>query len=317
MDGNASRMGNQSPTIIALGNFDGIHRGHRQVINSILNSFDGVERQGVKTVVSFSPHPQEFFTGNHRALLTPFAEKKEYLHSIGVEELCLLPFNTEMARLTPREFVESVLMEELQVCSISVGQNFRFGHRRAGTTEDLKAIAAEHNIPVYIAPLYRCGGDRISSSAIRKALSDGDIDTANRLLGRPYALIGAVVEGQQLGRTIGFPTANLDLPPNKFLPRQGVYAVNVLIHSESVSTHSPSSSQMSLPGVMNIGTRPTVEGLQQTTEVHLLDWTGDLYGKTLTVQLEKFLRPEQKFDTLEQLKTQISRDCDTARLQKA
>ena len=307
-------MVNQLPTIIALGNFDGVHRGHRQVIDSILAPFDGVTRQGDKVVVSFTPHPQEFFTGVHRPLLTPLAEKRTYLRSIGIDDLRLLPFNAHMARLTPREFVESVLVEQLNAQSISVGQNFRFGHRRAGTTEDLQAIAAEHNVPVYIAPLYRCGGDRISSSAIRQALAEGDVSTANRLLGRPYALIGAVVQGQQLGRTIGFPTANLELPDDKFLPQHGVYAVNVFIHPNTLSGAPASSVSEPLAGVMNIGTRPTVDGLKQTTEVHLLDWHGDLYGKTMTVELQSFLRPEQKFESLNALKVQIGQDCEQARL---
>ncbi|NEP54792.1 MAG: riboflavin biosynthesis protein RibF, partial [Moorea sp. SIO3C2] len=193
---------------------------------------------------------------------------------------------------------------------------FKFGHRRAGTTDDLIAIAAEHKIPVYVAPLYRCGGDRISSSAIRKALTEGDVGTANRLLGRPYMLIGSVVKGQQLGRTIGFPTANLDLPEDKFLPRRGVYAVNVLLHGPS-SASPESSIPKPLPGVMNIGTRPTVDGIKQTIEVHLLDWDGDLYGRTMTVELQSFLRPEQKFDSLDALKLQIGRDCEQARLLQA
>ena len=222
-----------------------------------------------------------------------------------------------MAQLTPREFVESVLLGELNAQSISVGQNFRFGHRRAGTTEDLTSIAAEYDIPVYIAPLYRCGGDRISSSAIRKALAEGDVSTANRLLGRPYALIGSVVQGQQLGRTIGFPTANLLLPTDKLVPQHGVYAVNVLIHPDTLSGGQAAAPIQPLPGVMNIGIRPTVDGVKQTTEVHLLDWQGDLYGKTLTVELQAFLRPEQKFESLHALKVQIGHDCEQARVLKS
>ena len=308
-------MATQSPKIIALGNFDGIHRGHRQVIDSILNLPSGVPVQGTPTVVSFDPHPREFFTGTHQLLLTPLAEKRDYLKVIGVDELILLPFDAAMARLTPREFVERILIDQLQAQWVSVGQNFRFGHRRAGTTEDLRAIATEHNIPVHIASLYRCEGDRISSSAIRRALVEGEISSANRLLGRPYTLIGTVTQGQQLGRTIGFPTANLALPPDKFLPRQGVYAVNVILSTAPAtsSTPTPPTPLSSLPGVMNIGNRPTVDGLKQTFEVHLLDWSGDLYGQQMTVQLQAFLRPEQKFDSLDDLKVQIAQDCEKAR----
>ncbi|MEM9214531.1 MAG: bifunctional riboflavin kinase/FAD synthetase [Cyanobacteria bacterium P01_F01_bin.150] len=309
-------MGNQSPTIIALGNFDGIHRGHRQVIDSILTQFKESIQSSARVVVSFEPHPQEFFTGIHRPLLTPLSEKQDYLRLLGVDELRLLPFDAAMARLTPREFVESVLIKDLNVRSISVGQNFRFGHRRAGNTEDLKAIAAEHDIPVYIAPLYRCGSERVSSSAIRNALDKGDVSAAKRLLGRPYRLIGSVVKGQQLGRTLGFPTANLHLPDDKLRPKYGVYAVNVFIHANNGFTMPQASDLKPLPGVMNIGNRPTVDGFQQTTEVHLLDWQGDLYGKTVTVELLSFLRPEQRFDSLDALKTQISHDCEQARLLK-
>lgn len=290
----------QSPTAIALGNFDGIHRGHRRVIDPILDVANGVS-----TVVSFHPHPQEWFTGEKRPLLTPLQEKADYLDSIGVKQLVLLPFNDDLAQLSPQDFVEQVLLKQLDARFISVGQNFKFGHRRSGNTEDLRAIAAQQGVFVHIAELHRCGEERISSSAIRESLTQGDLERANRLLGRPYTLSGTVVHGQHLGRTIGFPTANLHIPDNKFCPRQGVYYVQV-----HLDDGNPDQQR---PGVMNIGHRPTVDGLQQTVEVHLLDWNGDLYGATLTVQLEAFLRPEQKFDSLDALKNQIEVDCNVVR----
>lgn len=291
----------QTPTAIALGNFDGIHRGHRGVIDPMLAA-----SVGCSTVVSFHPHPQEFFTGEQRSLLTPLDEKADYLESIGVEQFVLLNFTQALAALTPEAFVEQVLLDQLQTRWISVGQNFRFGRRRLGTTADLRAIAAQHHVHVHIADLQLCGGERISSSAIREALQQGDLEKANRLLGRPYQINGLVIQGQQLGRKLGFPTANLDVPPNKFLPRYGVYFVQVqCCGSENRLTR--------WPGVMNLGKRPTVDGLQQTVEVHVLDWSGDLYGQSLTVHLEKFLRSEQKFDSLDALKAQIQADCETAR----
>jgi riboflavin kinase / FMN adenylyltransferase len=292
----------QTPTIVALGNFDGVHRGHRKVIDPILSGGD--RAHAVATVVTFSPHPQEFFTGQRRTLLTPPEEKIACLQAIGVEQLVLLSFDRELANLTPHEFVETILVQQLCAQRVSVGQDFCFGRKRSGTSADLQAIAAAFGIAVEIVPLQTCEGERISSSAIRQALEQGDLAKANRLLGRSYALQGVVVQGQQLGRTIGFPTANLKLPPEKFLPRQGVYCVWV----QGVSTHP-----LPLRGVMNIGYRPTVAGIQQTIEVHLLDWSGDLYGQTLTVSLEKFLRPEQKFDSLDALKAQIQADSTMAR----
>jgi riboflavin kinase/FMN adenylyltransferase len=286
----------RTPTVVALGNFDGVHRGHRQVIEPVLSR--GIDSGVVHaTVVTFQPHPQEFFTGQRRLLLTPLLEKAQCLEEMGVQQLVLLPFDRPLADLTPHEFVESVLVHQLQAQRISVGQDFCFGKRRSGTAADLKTIAATFGIAVQIVPLCTQNGQRISSSAIRQALEQGDLPQANQLLGRPYALIGEVVQGQQLGRTIGFPTANLKLSPEKFLPRRGVYCVWV----QGVEPHP-------LAGVMNIGYRPTVSGVQQTIEVHLLDWSGDLYGKTLTVSLEAFLRPEQKFDSLDALKDQIHAD---------
>lgn len=290
----------KTPTAVALGNFDGLHRGHQRVIQPILDFAWEVETYA--TVVTFNPHPVEFFSGQRRALLTPHDEKAQQLVRLGVEQLVLLPFDRELAALSPQEFVEKILVQQLCCQRISVGEDFRFGWKRSGTASDLSAIAAQFGIPVTIVPLHNCEGERISSSSIRQALEQGDLQRAKTLLGRHYTLTGTVVKGQQLGRTIGFPTANLELPSEKFLPRQGVYAVRVFIEE-------PPSAL----GVMNIGYRPTVNGTHPSVEIHLLDWSGDLYGKTITVQPEKFLRPEQKFASLEALKAQIQADSATAR----
>ena len=387
-----------TPTAVALGNFDGLHLGHRQVVQPILNRSaqknygaisvqepdlrslggDGenfvraqeatcennpaeppaiaqggnnydfgwrltkADRNSQKscgseaadgcygTVVTFDPHPQEFFTGQPRQLLTPLTEKVELLAAMGVEQLVLLPFDRELAALSASEFVGEILVRQLQASRISVGVDFRFGRGRAGTAADLQDIAASYGINVTLVGLHTCGqGERISSSIIRESLASGDLKRANQLLGRPYSLVGSVVGGQQLGRTIGFPTANIELPPEKFLPRFGVYAVRVLVKDKGGKMKNESSSyewenskslisdrgsdSCFLSGVMNVGCRPTVDGQQPTVEVHLLDWCGDLYGQTLSASLVEFLRPEQKFASLEALKTQIQTDCDVAR----
>ena len=385
-----------TPTSVALGNFDGLHLGHQQVVQPILNkspgqnsatvseteqnflsnagrdkkldsehpatcyndsaappdradsrhnfdgligpraegnSLSGIDSDGVDrlygTVVTFDPHPQEFFTGQPKKLLTPLAEKVELLAAMGVEQLVLLPFDRELATLTAIEFVEEILVRQLKASRISVGVDFRFGRGRAGTAVDLQSIASGYGIDVALVPLHNCGTVRISSSAIREGLASGDLTRVNQLLGRPYSLVGTVVGGQRLGRTIGFPTANIELPPEKFLPRFGVYAVRVSVkhggekikdQSSSYQRENPkslipgtASNLFFVNGVMNVGCRPTVDGLQPTVEVHLLDWSGDLYGKTLSASLVEFLRPEQKFASLDALKTQIQADCDVAR----
>ena len=292
------------PTAIALGNFDGIHQGHRLVLRSIIKSHSTLQQPHIySSVVSFTPHPREFFTGEKRQLLTPTTEKAELLKDIGIEQLILLPFNADLAALTPLQFVQQILVEKLQAREVSVGLDFRFGYQRQGSASDLKTIAADFKIEVHLNSLHRYqAGDRdtvrVSSTLIREALTKGEIELANKMLGRPYGLVGEVVTGQQLGRTIGFPTANLKVVDEKFLPRFGVYAVDVLI-----------KGQATLKGVMNIGCRPTVAGEKPTIEVHLLNWSGDLYGQTLKVNLLNFIRPEQKFDSVEALKQQITKDC--------
>lgn len=343
-----------TPTCLALGKFDGVHRGHKRVIEPILPTSRGGKRgewqsggkKGISnisgeniftanprlsssrtysTVVTFNPHPQEYFTGKPRAWLTPMEEKIQELRSLGVEQLVMLPFDKVLCALSPEDFVEQILVKQLQAACISVGEDFRFGSQRRGTAQDLGIIAARYNIPVNIVSLEtqeysqtdRANDlnddlnqeERISTSLIREILATGDIERANKLLGRPYTLIGKVVTGQKLGRTIGFPTANLELPKDKFLPDKGVYAVRV-----STLNGISNEYEYDCLGVMNIGSRPTVNGANLSVEVHLLDWTGDLYDKTLKVRLEKFLRPEQKFSGLEALKKQIQQDCINAKI---
>ncbi|MBF2097763.1 MAG: bifunctional riboflavin kinase/FAD synthetase [Gloeomargaritaceae cyanobacterium C42_A2020_066] len=286
------------PTAVALGNFDGLHLGHRQVIAPISRP------AGLySTVVTFRPHPVEFFTGQPRARLTPLAEKQHWLEAWGVDQLALLPFDRELAALTPEAFVETILHQQLQARLVSVGYDFCFGQGRAGNAQLLRELASQRGIEVVITPAQTLAGQRISSSAIREALVVGDLPQANALLGRPYQLWGTVMPGEQLGRQLGFPTANLHLPPDKFLPGPGVYSV--WVRGEGL--------EAGRPGVMNLGHRPTVGGVTLRAEVHLLDWSGDLYGATLVVDLAHFLRPEQRFGSLADLRHQIEQDCALAR----
>lgn len=262
------------------------------------------------TVVTFFPHPQEYFSGVARPLLTPIQEKAWQLANLGIQQLVMLPFNQTLAELSPEAFVKQVLIDGLQAQRISVGNDFHFGKGRSGTADVLAQISAQYDVPVSRVALKQEKGDRISSSRIRQALQTGELAEATQLLGRPYILTGRVVRGQQIGRTIGFATANLQVPAEKYLPRTGVYSVRVY---GAIATASSQSAYSGLPGVMNIGHRPTVGGQSLSVEVHLLDWAGDLYGQTLTVSLASFIRPEQKFDSLPQLKTQIEKDCETAK----
>ncbi|MEO1791987.1 MAG: riboflavin biosynthesis protein RibF, partial [Cyanobacteria bacterium J06629_19] len=230
----------------------------------------------------------------------PFRQRAQ----LGVHQLVMLPFNKALAELTPQEFVERILLDGLNAQRISVGSDFHFGKGRSGNAQKLMEIAAARGVAVVQVPLKHEEGDRISSSRIRAALQAGEPTVATQLLGRPYTLTGRVVQGKQLGRTIGFPTANLQLPVKKFLPCTGVYSVRIY--------GALNAEAKPLKGVMNIGHRPTVNGQTLSIEVHILNWAGDLYGQMLTVSLERFVRPEQKFDSLDALKSQIAKDRDVA-----
>ncbi len=288
------------PVAVAIGNFDGLHRGHQQVLQPVLSS-----TIAIRTVLTFYPHPQEVLSGQPRLLLTPPQEKQELLQHLGIEQLVQLPFTEDLAIQPPHQFIATVLEQGLQVQQLSVGWDFCFGHQRSGNARTLADWGHKQGIRVDIIPEIQLQGERVSSSRIRAALDQGEVSMANLLLGRGYCLQGTVVRGDQRGRQLGFPTANLQLPAEKYLPRDGVYSVWV---------HHPQHAQP-LAGVMNVGLRPTVSGVQRTVEVHVLDWQGDLYGLCLAAELVSFLRPEQRFESLEALKAQIQQDCQTARQQ--
>jgi riboflavin kinase / FMN adenylyltransferase len=285
------------PTAIALGNFDGVHYGHQRAIELLLKH----TADDFPTVVTFDPHPQQYFSGLPRQLLTTVTEKAKVLESLGIHQLVLLPFNEALVHLNPIDFVKKILHENLDTRQIVIGADFRFGYQRAGDAQMLKELAAEYGITTHILELEFDRQQRIGSSRIRAALLAGDLPETNRLLGHSYSIAGLVVPGQQLGRTLGFPTANIDYPAIKFLPRFGVYCVRV-----------DTEQQSQLTAVMNIGKRPTVNGQSTSVEIHILNWSGDLYGQQLTIYLDNFLRPEQKFAGLPELTQQIQADCEAA-----
>ncbi|GAB4217648.1 MAG: bifunctional riboflavin kinase/FAD synthetase [Synechococcales cyanobacterium] len=288
----------KSPTVVAIGNFDGIHRGHQQVLSPVLR-----QTEGIKTVLTFDPHPRQFFSQQTYPLLTPLAEKTLILQEMGIDQVIALPFTAALAGQSASEFMDTILRERLQAQMVSVGWDFCFGAQRSGNAQVLREWGHTHGIPIHVVPEMTWHGQSLRSSRIRQVLQEGNVEQAQQWLGRRYALIGVVVPGSQRGRVIGFPTANLQVPPEKFLPSDGVYAGWVDLADEQ-----------GLPAVLNIGVRPTVETQgARTVEVHLLDWQGSLYGQELRMQLVSFLRPEQRFPSLEALQAQLGRDCAQAR----
>jgi riboflavin kinase/FMN adenylyltransferase len=285
---------------LAIGNFDGVHRGHRAVLEAARAEAAVLGQRFA--AMSFEPHPRRLFRpADPPFRLTLVREKLEQLRACGVERALLQRFTPGFAGLSPQAFVEDVLVAGLGVSAVAVGRDFCFGRGRAGTAPVLADLLARAGIAVQIvAPVTAADGTRYSSSAIRMALSAGDLTTAAEHLGRPVSVSARVQRGDQIGRTLGFPTANLPLGDRQPLAF-GVYAVEVRLGARRFN------------GVANLGIRPTVAGTAPRLEVHVFDFSQDIYAQRLEVEFVSYLRPEQRFASLDQLKQQIAIDAAAAR----
>jgi len=282
-----------------MGNFDGIHLGHRAVIDLARRP------EAPLGVITFEPHPREFFAPEAPAFRLMNAEARaNRLAKLGVEHLYQLPFDATMASFPPETFVRDVLVEGLGVRHVVVGADFCFGRGRKGTAADLQSLGAEHGFDVTVATLIQAGGTSISSTAIRAALSEGRPRDAAAMLGHWHRIDGEVLHGEKRGRDLGFPTANMSVE-GLHLPRLGVYAVlaDILTGPHQGSYH----------GAASLGVRPMFGENRPNLETHLLDFKGDLYGHHLSIALVDYLRPELKFDGLPALITQMDADCARAR----
>jgi len=282
----------EEKTIYALGFFDGVHLGHQALLAQCRRLAQQYSCQA--GVVTFTSHPDSLVLGEPPALLNTEDDRARLLYSFGVDIVKEIPFNRELMTTHWSVFLNSLVAEG--AAGFVCGDDFRFGSGGLGTAKKLAAYCEKQELPYAIVPEQQMDGERISSTRIRKALEDGDLETVSRLLGHPHVLTGIVTPGKQLGRTLGFPTANLPFPAELAAPKFGVYACKVSVDGSTYTA------------VTNIGTRPTVNGEGVTGEAHILDFQGDLYGKEITVAFCHFLRPEKKFDSLEELKAQIAAD---------
>lgn len=287
--------------VLTIGNFDGVHLGHQAVLRQVIAKAESMSFPAA--VMSFEPQPLELFAGDKApARLTRFRDKYQQLKKVGVERLLCINFNAHFANMTPRDFVRRLLVEQLGVKFLVVGDDFRFGQGRSGTFEMLQAAGREWGFEVVSTQSFCVSTQRVSSTAIRQALAKDELTSAATMLGRPYSVCGRVSHGRKLGRTIGFPTANVPLK-RRVSPVSGVYAVEVF-----------GLDGAPYAGVANVGHRPTVNGVRQQLEVHLFDFTGNLYGCQIEVVLHHKLRNEIKFESFDALKAQIERDAQTARV---
>ncbi|WP_281238262.1 bifunctional riboflavin kinase/FAD synthetase [Flavobacterium praedii] len=291
---------NIKKTILTLGTFDGVHFGHKKILEKLTQSTENDKYESL--VLTFFPHPRMVLQEDSDIkLLNTLEEKIALLDKIGIQNLVIHPFDENFSRLTAEEFVKNILVDQFHIHKIIIGHDHRFGRNRTANIKDLIAFGKEYDFEVEEISAQEINEVSVSSTKIRQALDDGNVALANKYLGYDYSLTGIVTKGKQLGRTIGFPTANLKLEENfKLIPKNGVYIVKSTINSRIVL------------GMMNIGFNPTVEGNKQTIEINFFDFDENLYGQKITVSILERIRSEQKFDSIALLSAQLQKDKKTA-----
>lgn len=288
----------ESPSAITIGTFDGVHVGHKKIIKNLIEKSEGLNTM----LLTFFPHPRMVLQQDSNIkLINTIDERVELLEATGLDTLIIYPFNREFSRLKARDFVRDFLIDHLNLKKIIIGYDHRFGRNRTANIDDLREFGQAFDFKVEEIKAKEIDDITISSTKIRKALSEGDITTANTYLGYEFMLTGTVIAGKGLGNTIDFPTANIHIKEAyKLIPKQGVYFVKSVLDGETVF------------GMMNIGTNPTVKGTNQTIEVHFFDFNRDIYGKKIQIRLIKRLRDERKFGSLDALKAQLEKDKQTS-----
>ncbi|WP_117879487.1 bifunctional riboflavin kinase/FAD synthetase [Aureibaculum luteum] len=293
--------GKENSSIITIGTFDGVHIGHQEIIKKLVKQ--SLENENNSIILTFFPHPRMVLQqGTDLKLLTTLPEKIALLEKTGLNNLVIEPFTKEFSRLTAIDFVKNILIKRLKLKKLVIGYDHHFGRNREGNFKQLEEYGSLYGFKVEEIPAQDIKNISVSSTKIRQALLDGDIQKANNFLGYEYLLTGKVVHGKGLGNKHNYPTINIHIEESyKLIPKPGVYIVKTTINNQH------------LFGIMNIGFRPTVNGKHETIEVHLLDFNADLYGETISISIAHRLRDEQKFDSLEDLFTQIKQDEKSAR----
>jgi len=283
-------------SVVTIGVFDGVHRGHQEIIGRAVKRARDLGVQSV--VVTFDPHPSEVVRpGSHPAVLTEPGRKAELIEQLGADALCVIPFTLEFSRLSPEEFVHDVVVQDLHATLVLVGENFRFGHRAAGDVALLERLGRTFGFGVEPVPLVATEGTVFSSTYIRSCVAAGDVAAAAVALGRPHRVEGVVVRGDQRGRELGFPTANLLTSAHAAVPADGIYAGWLVRHGDT-----------RLPAAVSIGTNPTFSGKERRVEAYVLDFDGDLYGERVGLDFVARLRETRRYEAVEPLVAQIRED---------
>jgi riboflavin kinase/FMN adenylyltransferase len=295
--------------VVTIGTFDGVHLGHQKIITQLKSEADKIS--GETVIITFHPHPRKILngTGQKIKLITTIEERIELLSAKGVDHLVVVPFTQDFSEMAPRDYIEHFLNYKFNPAVVIIGYDHKFGRERKGDYKLLEEYSANGYFDLNEIPEHVINDSTVSSTIIRNSLKEGDVDNANRLLGYDFYFEGTIVKGDQRGRKIGFSTANLALNnEDKILPGNGVYAVEAAILNKQDIGKPNVKSDFNYKGMMNIGMRPTVDGSTKTIEVHLFDFSEDIYGKILKVRVKAFLRPEIKFKGIEELKQQLEKD---------
>ena len=283
--------------VVTTGTFDGVHIGHRKIIKRLKELAHSID--GETIIITFFPHPRLvlFPEDNHLKLINTLDEKIKLLEGLGIDHLIIIPFTLEFSRLSSKQFIQDILIDKINTRKLVIGYDHHFGRNREGSFEHLKKYAPQYGFEVEEIPEQDINDIAVSSTKIRKALEKGDIITANSYLDYPFSLTGNVIKGDQIGRTLGYPTANLHIDdPHKIIPFDGIYAV----HAQWKETI--------YKGMLYIGNRPSVNGMTHNVELNIFDFDQDIYGENITVSLLHFIRLDEKFNTIDELKNQILLD---------
>ncbi len=283
--------------VVTSGTFDGVHLGHQKILSRLQET--AIKNNGETVVITYWPHPRLVLHPEDTSLklLNTFEEKAERLKTYGIQHLLRIPFTKEFSQLTSEEFITRILVQTIGTRKLVIGYDHHFGKNREGSFEQLKRNAPQYGFEVEEIPRQDVDHVGVSSTKIRKALEDGDIDTATHFLGNPYSISGRVIMGDRLGRTLGYPTANIEIDTGyKLIPADGIYAVTI------------NYGHSTFKGMLYIGNRPTIQGVRRNIEVNIFDFNNEIYGESLTIYIHKYIRADMKLNSLDELKHQLSLD---------
>lgn len=291
--------GIEKASVVALGNFDGVHKGHQKLLQKATSL--AKKKDFLAVALSFYPHPTWVLGNNPKPLVMSRQDRRHQIEKEGIDLFIEYPFTVEFANISPELFFAEILIKKLHAKAVVIGSNYFFGKNKAGNVECMRKLGEKYDVEILVVDIVKIDGQVISSTKIRSLITQGKMEDAKELLGHPYSVMGTVIHGKKLGRTIGFPTLNMEADSDRIYPPNGVYATTVKVYNDTYW------------GITNIGYNPTVDGKTKMIETHLIDYEGHLYGEQVEISFHHFIRGEKRFDSVAELAHQITIDTELAR----